>query len=89
MKQNVARLRRLAWMVALSAAAQLVAGASRAQIAPPSPERPWSVAVDSRFRSAIPGPREPGDALDASRSYTLAELIDLAERRNPETRVVR
>jgi outer membrane protein len=87
MKQNVARLGRLPWLVALSAAAQLVAGPSRAQVAPPSPERPWSVAVDSRFRSAIPGLREPGDALEAGMSYTLAELIDLAERRNPETRV--
>ena len=60
MKQTVARLRRLAWLVALSAAMLLVAGSARAQMAPPSPERPWSVAVDSRFRSAMLGPREPG-----------------------------
>jgi outer membrane protein TolC len=36
----------------------------------------------------MPEPREPGDTLDRDRSYTLGELVDFAERRNPETRAM-
>jgi outer membrane protein TolC len=74
-------------MAALSTVAQMVAVPSYAQTAPPSSDRPWTAATDSAFQSAIPGPREAWDTLDAGRSYTLGELIDLAERRNPNTRV--
>jgi outer membrane protein TolC len=37
--------------------------------------------METRFPSGSP-------ALDAGRSYSLAELIDIAERHNPETRIV-
>jgi len=58
-----------------------------AQSPPPSPARPWHspdereiVSEGNRFRhSAFP--------IESDKTYSLAELIDLAEAHNPETRV--
>ena len=58
-----------------------------AQSPPPSPDRPWHspderkiVSEGNRFRhSAFP--------IESDKTYSLAELIDLAEANNPETRV--
>ena len=58
-----------------------------AQSPPPSPDQPWHTPGElqirndgKRVRRAVP-PIEPGKA------YSLAELIDLAEAHNPQTRV--
>ena len=67
--------------------ALLRATSALAQSAPGSPDRPWhgpaerSVQVDAR-RYPGSGPR-----IDSARTYTLADLIDVAESHNPGTRV--
>jgi len=62
----------------------IAARITRAQSAPISPERPWNAATGSRSSPSRP---TPGYAPDPLKLYTLPELIDLAERHNPETRV--
>jgi outer membrane protein len=62
----------------------IAARITRAQSAPISPERPWNAATGSRSSPSRPAPDYAPDPL---KLYTLPELIDLAERHNPETRV--
>jgi outer membrane protein TolC len=59
--------------------------AVRGQQAPPSPEKPWAVSIESGTETDKLSKARP--ALDADHVYTLAELVDIAERGNPETRV--
>jgi outer membrane protein TolC len=54
-----------------------------AQQAPASADRPW---VAPNQVPAVP-PQRAAFVPDPLKSYTLAELVDLAERNNPETRV--
>ena len=64
--------------------ALLLAGAaSSAQRAPASPSQPWqgNLPVTATPRSV------PAFAPDPNKTYTLAELVNLAEQNNPETRV--
>src|SRR5258705_247080 len=63
-----------------------VATPAFAQSAPPSPNRPWTSSPDER--QVLPEPSQ-GSALrfDPTKTYSLAELIDLAQRHNPDTRV--
>ena len=66
----------------------LIAGASslRAQSAPPSSSQVWhSNSEKSLSREAIPQSKASYD-IDPTKTYTLAELIDLAQSHNPETR---
>jgi outer membrane protein TolC len=59
-------------------------GAAHAQTSP-SPSRPW-VAPDLReYTKAVKPTGEP--LIDPQKRYELVELIDLAQRVNPETRV--
>src|SRR3954451_867581 len=58
---------------------------SFAQKAPPAPERPW--VVDEKTRMELPPRPVPIPAMDASKIYSLPELVNLAEQNNPETRV--
>ncbi len=68
--------------------------ADESQLAPAAPERPWVIpsqvgGVESRSLWGRGGyGAENGDAIpiDDSHPYDLAELIDLAQRNNPETR---
>ncbi|HTP61976.1 MAG TPA: TolC family protein [Burkholderiales bacterium] len=62
----------------------------------PAADRPWTVPntvtyseFAARHREAAPPPAGGADppAVDAGREYELAELIDIAQRTNPETRV--
>lgn len=60
-----------------------------AQQAPPSPDRAWPVPQDASFQSEvtqIPATARP--SVDVSHTYTLPELVDIAEKNNPETRAV-
>jgi outer membrane protein TolC len=58
------------------------------QQAPPSPERPWPTPRDLRLQAEIAKiPEASRPVLDRDHSYTLSELVDVAERNNPETRV--
>src|SRR5882757_8487536 len=61
--------------------------------APPTAERPWAPPRLDQYQRELAGrsAREKGDGshtpVDPGRIYTLPELIDLAQRNNPETRV--
>jgi outer membrane protein len=64
--------------------ALLLAGAaSSAQRAPASPSLPWQ----GNFPVTAPPRSAPAFAPDPSKTYTLPELVNLAEQNNPETRV--
>jgi outer membrane protein len=59
-----------------------------AQGAPRSPDTVWhSKAEQSLSREAAAAPKKAYD-VDSAKIYTLAELIDLAESHNPDTRVM-
>jgi outer membrane protein len=58
-----------------------------AQSAPASPNRPWHSPAERQVEDEARRLRDFRLGGDPSRSYSLAELIDLAETRNPETRV--
>jgi outer membrane protein len=53
---------------------------------PPTADRPWLVPDAARY-SARPAAREEAPVIEAGRAYELAELIDIAERTNPDTRI--
>lgn len=58
-----------------------------AQSPPPSPDRPWHSADERRIVSEGNRVRQSAFRIDSDKTYSLAELIDLAEAHNPETRV--
>ncbi len=61
----------------------LTAAIASAQRAPVSPSQPWQGTL-----AATPPPRSvPAFAPDPSKTYTLPELVNLAEQNNPDTRV--
>jgi len=65
----------------------LVASSASAQSAPASASRPWQATGDvSIARDAQPS-ADTNFRIDSDRKYSLAELIDIAQARNPETRV--
>jgi len=61
--------------------------------APPSPVRPWAPSVLPRYEGELrnykltEAERRYYPAIDPRKTYNLAELIDIAQRSNPETRV--
>ena len=61
--------------------------AARGQQAPPSPERPFAISSRQEVRIDAGFISETRPVLEDSHSYTLPELVDIAERNNPETRV--
>ena len=54
------------------------------QQAPAAPERPWQ--VTAKTQPVIPPPHS-AFAPDPTKTYTLPELVDIAEQNNPDTRV--
>jgi len=58
-----------------------------AQSPPPSPDRPWHSADERQIVSEGRRFRQSGFRIESDKAYSLAELIDLAEAHNPETRV--
>ncbi len=58
-----------------------------AQSAPPSPGAVWHAKGEQSLARDLATRPEAKYDVDAGKSYTLAELIDLAEQHNPETRV--
>jgi outer membrane protein len=65
----------------------LISAIASAQNAPPSPDRPWHFSAEQQIRQeakALPPSRL---AIDPAKSYSLGDLVDFAERNNPETRV--
>jgi outer membrane protein len=65
----------------------LVAGHISAQSAPDSPEHPWHSSGEQQVVNDSKPFLEPGFSIEPNRTYTLAELVNLAEEHNPETRV--
>jgi outer membrane protein len=62
-------------------------GRSFAQSSPASPDRPWHSPEERQIVSEGRRYLSPPLRIDPARIYSLAELIDLAEAHNPETRV--
>jgi outer membrane protein len=57
-----------------------------AQSAPSSPDHPWQTSAEEQLQTGVKGARNPGFAVDPVKTYSLAELVDLAESHNPQTR---
>jgi outer membrane protein len=58
-----------------------------AQSPPSSPDRAWHSSDERRTADDGNRLRRPGLSMDFNKAYSLAELIDLAEAHNPDTRV--
>jgi outer membrane protein len=58
-----------------------------AQSPPASPDRPWHSSYDREVLNDPRRVRPPAFPIEPEKAYSLAELIDLAEAHNPETRV--
>jgi outer membrane protein len=58
-----------------------------AQSAPVSPDHPWHSVGEQRIEADAKNSRESSFSIDPIKSYSLAELIDLAEKHNPETQL--
>jgi len=58
-----------------------------AQSPPASPDRPWHSPDEREIVNDGRGFRQSVPPIDPNKAYSLAELIDLAEAHNPETRV--
>jgi outer membrane protein len=65
----------------------LSAGRLWGQSAPASPDRPWHSPQEQEIDREAMVFRSYRFTLDAAKTYSLAELIDLAETHNPETRL--
>ena len=58
-----------------------------AQSLPASPDRPWHTSGELRITNDGKRVGQPALPIERDKAYSLAELIDLAEAHNPETRV--
>jgi outer membrane protein len=64
----------------------LLTGSAPAQSVPISPHHPWHGSREFNMKAYAGSVAEPKLALDQSKTYSLSELIDLAEAHNPATR---
>ena len=60
---------------------------AQAQSAPDSPGKIWQGKQEQKLDKQLTAHPEPKYDIDATKKYTLAELIDMAQQHNPETRV--
>ena len=65
----------------------LFVGRGFTQSAPASPDHPWHAFAEQQIESDGRHLGESRFSVDSDRTYSLAELIDLAESHNPETRI--
>jgi outer membrane protein len=65
----------------------LFAGRALAQSAPASPDHPWHFPGEQQMEDDAKHFRQFRLSIEPDRTYSLAELVDFAERNNPETRV--
>src|ERR1700723_1412179 len=63
------------------------AGCALAQSAPISPDRPSHSTGERQIEDAAQSLHQSKFSMEPDRTYSLAELVDLAEDHNPETRV--
>jgi hypothetical protein len=52
-----------------------------------SPDRPWHSPEERQVVSDTRRQMQPAFRIESDKTYSLAELIDLAEAHNPDTRV--
>jgi len=64
----------------------LLASSGSAQTAPASPEHPWHRSAEFTMKEDAGRVGDSRFAVDQSKTYSLSELIDLAEAHNPATR---
>ena len=74
-------------VVAMVVLAGLGRHVALAQKPPDSPGKVWHSRAEQDLQRELTVRPEPKYDVDAARLYTLAELVDLAEEHNPETRV--
>ena len=60
---------------------------AQTQNVPTTSAKPWHSDREEQFAKQLQGIPDKGYAFDASHTYTLAELVNLAESHNPDTRV--
>src|ERR1700724_771809 len=65
----------------------LFAGRAFCQSVPASPDRPWHSRSEQQIEEDAKQFRESRFNVEPDKVYSLAELVDLAETHNPETRV--
>jgi outer membrane protein len=65
----------------------LFTGRVLAQSAPASPDHPWRFPGEQQMKDDAKHFRQSRLTIEPDRIYSLAELVDFAERNNPETRV--
>jgi outer membrane protein len=65
----------------------LCAGCAFGQTAPTSPDHPWHAPAEQKIEADAKKLNDSRFSVDPSKTYTLAELVDLAESHNPDTRV--
>jgi outer membrane protein len=65
----------------------LCAALGMGQTAPPAPDRPWHAPAEQRIERDAAAKPQTEFKVDSSATYTLPELIDLAEAHNPQTRL--
>lgn len=75
---------RIVWLIVVSSIAP---APMFCQNPPTAPDRPWHSFEESAITSEARRFGERGFSVDGDKIYSLAELIDLAEAHNPETRV--
>jgi len=73
--------------VAMAILASLGCAHALAQNSPPVPNKVWHSKAEPSLDHALAARPEAKYDVDAAKVYTLAELIDLAQQHNPETRV--
>ena len=74
------------WLV-LTVVTAAIPKIASAQMVAPSPDRPWQFAAERQIRDEAKTFRVSRLAVDPTKAYSLVELVDFAERNNPETRV--
>ncbi len=62
-------------------------GCAAGQAAPATPDRPWTSPDSQQIRTLSTSVPQPPFNIDPNQSYSLPELVDLAEQHNPATRV--
>ena len=82
----MARLPSAIALLALAAGASATSLPASAQSAPAAPDKMWHEPAERGLSRDLTAHPEQKYAMDAARPYPLAELIDLAQRHNPETR---
>jgi outer membrane protein len=65
----------------------LYSNGALAQSPPSSPNRPWHAQAEEKVEADAKHLRDARFGIDPQKTYSLAELVDLAEEHNPETRV--